>query len=51
MFLCAHEIRDIVSSLVSSPAFKLGNTYTVKTKGYERTFTLNEPFTTVLNQR
>ena len=35
------------ASLVSSPAFKLGNTYTVKTKGYERTFTLNEPFTTV----
>ena len=35
------------ASLVSSPAFKLGSTYTVKTKGYERTFTLNEPFTTV----
>ena len=35
------------ASLVSSPAFKIGNTYTVKTKGYERTFTLNEPFTTV----
>jgi hypothetical protein len=35
------------ASLVTSPAFKLGNTYTVKTKGYEKTFTLNEPFTTV----
>ena len=35
------------ASLVSSPAFKIGSTYTVKTKGYERTFTLNEPFTTV----
>ena len=35
------------ASLVSSPAFKLSSTYTVKTKGYERTFTLNEPFTTV----
>ena len=35
------------ASLVSSPAFKLGSTYTVKTKGYERTFTLSESFTTV----
>ena len=35
------------ASLVTSPAFKLGNTYTVKTKGYEKTFTLNEPFTTI----
>ena len=35
------------ASLVSSPAFKLGSTYIVKTKGYERTFTLDEPFTTV----
>lgn len=35
------------TSLVTCPAFKLGNTYTVKTKGYEKTFTLNEPFTTV----
>lgn len=33
--------------LISSPAFKVGNTYTVKTKGYEKTFTLNEPFTAV----
>ena len=35
------------ASLVTCPAFKLGSTYTVKTKGYEKTFTLNEPFTTV----
>ena len=35
------------ASLVTSPAFKRGNTYTVKTKGYEKTFTLNEPFTTI----
>jgi hypothetical protein len=35
------------ASLVGSPAFKLGNTYTIKTKGYEKTFTLNENFTTV----
>ena len=35
------------ASLVTCPAFKLGNTYMVKTKGYEKTFTLNEPFTTV----
>jgi len=35
------------ASLVGSPAFKLGNTYTVKTKGQEKTFTLNEQFTTV----
>lgn len=35
------------ASLVSSPAFKLGSTYTVKTKGYEKTFTLSESFTTV----
>ena len=35
------------ASLVTCPAFELGNTYTVKTNGYEKTFTLNEPFTTV----
>ena len=35
------------ASLVSSPAFKVGSTYTVKTKGYEKTFTLSENFTTV----
>jgi hypothetical protein len=33
------------ASLVGSPAFKIGNSYTVKTKGYEKTFTFNEPFT------
>lgn len=35
------------ASLVGSPAFKVGGKYTVKTKGYEKTFTLNEPFTVV----
>ena len=35
------------ASLVGCPAFKVGKTYTVKTKGYEKTFTLNEPFTVV----
>ncbi len=35
------------ASLVTSPAFKLGSTYTIKTKGYEKTFSLNETFTTV----
>ena len=35
------------ASLVSSPAFKLGKTYSVKTKGYERTFTFEENFTIV----
>lgn len=35
------------ASLVSSPAFKLGNTYTVKTKGYEKTITFKEDFTIV----
>ena len=35
------------ASIVGCPAFKIGGTYTVKTKGYERTFTLNEHFTTV----
>ena len=35
------------ASLVSSPAFKLGSTYTVKTKEYEKTFTLSEQFTAV----
>ena len=35
------------ASLVGSPAFKLGSTYTVKTKGYEKSFTLSEPFTAV----
>ena len=35
------------ASLVSNPAFKLGNTYTIKTKGYEKTFTLQDNFTIV----
>ena len=35
------------ASLVGSPAFKTGSTYTVKTKGYEKTFTLKESFTAV----
>ena len=35
------------ASLVSSPFFEMGETYTVKTKDYEKTFTLNENFTTV----
>ena len=35
------------ASLVTSPAFKLGSTYSIKTKGYEKTFSLNEAFTTV----
>ena len=35
------------ASLVTSPAFKVGSTYTVKTKDYEKTFTLSEAFTTV----
>ena len=35
------------ASLVGCPTFKVGNTYTVRTKGYEKTFTINEPFTVV----
>jgi hypothetical protein len=35
------------ASIVTCPAFKVGSTYTVKTKGYEKTFTLKENFTTV----
>ena len=35
------------ASLVTSPAFKVGGTFTVRTKGYEKTFTLSENFTTV----
>jgi hypothetical protein len=35
------------ASLVTTPEFKLGASYTVKTKGYEKTFTINEPFTAV----
>ena len=35
------------SSLISCPEFKVGNTYTIKTKDYEKTFTLTEAFTIV----
>lgn len=35
------------SSLITTPQFKVGNTYTVKTKDYEKTFTLSENFTVV----
>lgn len=35
------------ASIVTCPAFKVGSTYTVKTKGYEKTFTLKENFSTV----
>lgn len=35
------------ASLVSCPAFKSGATYTVKTQGYEKTFTFIENFTIV----
>ena len=35
------------ASLVTSPTFKVGSTYTVKTKDYEKTFTLSEAFTAV----
>lgn len=35
------------ASLVSNPAFKVGSTYTVKTAGYEKTFTLSEQFMAV----
>ena len=35
------------SSLLSISMFEMGNTYTVKTKNYEKTFTLNENFTIV----
>lgn len=35
------------SSLISHPAFKVGKKYTVRTKGYEKTFTLTENFTTI----
>jgi hypothetical protein len=35
------------ASLVSSPSFTVGGTYTVKTKDYEKTFTLNEKFSVI----
>ena len=37
------------ATLITNPAFKLGATYTVKSKSYEKTFTLNENFMTVRN--
>ncbi len=33
------------ATLIGNPAFKLGSTYTLRTKGYEKTFTFSEPFT------
>lgn len=35
------------ASLVSSPVFQVGNSYTVKTKDYEKTITFNENFIAV----
>ena len=35
------------ASLIGCPDFKVGSTYTVKTNGYEKTFTITENFTTV----
>lgn len=35
------------ASIITSPAFKQGSTYTLKTKDTERIFTLKEPFTVV----
>jgi len=35
------------ASLVSSPAFKVGETYTVKTKDYDKSITISENFTIV----
>ncbi len=35
------------ATLVSSPAFKRGGTYSVRTKGYGKTFTFSENFTVV----
>lgn len=35
------------ASIVSCPGFRVGHAYTVKTKGYEKTFTLSGPFTIV----
>ena len=35
------------ATLIGSPAFKVGRTYTIKTKGYENTFTIKEPFTAI----
>jgi hypothetical protein len=35
------------SSLITSPLFQLGGSYTVKTQKYEKSFTLNDNFTIV----
>ena len=35
------------ATLITSPTFKVGSRYTMKTKDFEKTFTLNENFTTV----
>ena len=35
------------SSIITTPEFKVGENYTVKTKDYEKTFTLSENFTVV----
>ena len=35
------------ATIIANPAFKLGSTYTLRTKGYEKTFTFSEPFTTI----
>ena len=35
------------ATVLTCPAFKLDATYTVKTKGYEKNFTFNQPFITV----
>ena len=47
-FTVPFSLRRSASLLSSAnPAFKIGGTYTVKTKGYEKTFTLSDHFTTV----
>ena len=47
-FTVPFSLRRSASLLSSTnPAFKIGGTYTVKTKGYEKTFTLSDHFTTV----
>ena len=38
------------ATLIANPAFKLGSTYTLKTKGYEKTFTLSDTFTAFPHQ-
>ena len=35
------------ASIVSTPALQIGKNYTIKAKGYEKTFTISEPFTIV----